>query len=130
MIKLRDKVNKILMYSIENPEKAENLAEKLEESINSKNMSLLFDDLSSREESEYLNTAYMDIWLGIVYDQERKDTLLEFYCQQEDGVKIKFKAMFDTVLKDFKEMSDNGGFKDLEDLENPYKVVECFCNQL
>lgn len=130
MIKLRDKVNKILMCSIENPEKAENLVEKLEESISFENMNLLFEDLSSREEDEYLNFSYMDIWLGIIYDPKRKNTLFELYCQQEDSLKIKFKSMLNTVLKDFKEISRNGGFQDLEDFENPYKVVECFCNQL
>lgn len=130
MIKLRDKVNKILMYSIENPEKAENLVEKLEESISFENMNLLFEDLSSREEDEYLNFSYRDIWLEIIYDPKRKNTLFELYCQQEDSLKIKFKSMLNTVLKDFKEISRNLGFQELEDFENPYKVVECFYNQL
>ena len=127
---LKNKIDNIIRLSLCNTEKAEHLADKLEESISVENMNLLFEDLSSRKEDEYLNFAYIDIWLGIIYDPKKKNTVFELYCQQEDGLKIKFKIMLNTVLKDFKEISNNGGFKGLEDFENPYKVVECFCNQL
>lgn len=127
---LKNKIDNIIRLSICNTEKAEHLADKFEESISAENMNLLFEDLSSREKDEYLNFSYMDIWLEIIYDPKKKNTLFELYCQQEDGLKIKFKIMLNTVLKDFKEISNNGGFQDLEDFENPYKVVECFCNQL
>lgn len=127
---VRKKINEILIEDKENQDKAERLVNKLEEKINDSNIYLIFQDLIQRNKDEYLNSTYMDLWIGIAYDPDKKYVLLKFYKKQKDSVKLKVKEIFKETFNNFKDMYNNGAFNDLDDFENPYKVIEEFYKNL
>lgn len=90
----------------------------------------MFEDLKTRNEFDYLNELYADLFINFVYDKELRHELYKIFIQQDEGTKNKFSIMFDAIYLNFKKMNEDEGSDDLEDDENPYKLIEVFQSQL
>lgn len=128
--KMSLKIDKIMQLNNSNPEKAMDMIDSLCDKMTISDIPLLFEDLKGRDQFQYLNELYADLFINFVYDKELKNELYNIFLQQDKEVKEKFFAMFDGIYLNFKKMNEDEGFDDLEDSENPFKVITEFYNKI
>lgn len=124
--KISAKIDKIMLLNNSNPEKAMDMLDSLCDKMTSSHIPLLFEDLNKRESTQYLDELYADLFINFVYDKELKNELYNVLIQQNKNTKEKFLHMFDNIYLNFKKMNEDEGFDDLEESENPFKVISGF----
>lgn len=124
--KISATIDKIMQLNNIDPEKAMDLLDSLCEKMTSSDLPLLFEDLSQRYKLQYLDELYADLFINFVYDRELKNELYNIFVQQNRETKEKFCSMFDNIYLNFKKMNEDEGFADLNDAENPFKVISEF----
>lgn len=130
MFNFTKEINKMLsLYKI-NEEKAERLEDKIKNKIGLITLPYLFEDFLSREDKVINSIAYYDLWAYALYTKEHQEWILNHLKEVPPESVAKFKGMMKSLYEDLQKGYGYGDFSNLEDDENPYKIIENFQSQL
>lgn len=121
--------NMLSLYEIDE-EKAEKLEGKIKNKIGLITLPYLFEDFLNRENEVINNIAYYDLWAYALYTKEHQEWILNHLKEVTSENKYKFKSMIQSLFEDLQKGYEYGDFSNLEEDENPYKMIESFQSQL
>lgn len=130
MFNFTKEINKMLsLYEI-NEEKAEKLEDKIKNKIGLITLPYLFEDFFSREYKVINSIVYYVLWSYALYTKEHQEWILIHLKAMPPESVAKFKGMMKSLCEDLQKGYEYGDFSNLEDDENPYKIIESFQSQL
>jgi len=130
MFNFTKEINKMLsLYEI-NEEKAEKLEDKIKNKIEIMTLPYLFEDFLSREDKVINSIAYYDLWAYALYTKEHQEWILNHLKEVPSESMDKFKRMIKSLFEDLQKGYEYGDFSNLEDDENPYKIIQSVQSKL
>jgi len=130
MFNFTKQISKMLSLYEVDEEKAEKLEDKIKNEIEIMTLPYLFEDFLSREDKVINNIAYYDLWAYALYTKEHQEWILNHLNEVPSESVGKFKGMMKFLYEDLQKGYEYGDFSNLEDDENPYKIIQGFQSQL